>query len=194
VKSVIKLPSFWFLVILLAMGMAGSAGLFAMMPLFFVTERGFELGWANTVIGLSQISCFFVVLFAGVIIDKVGQQKVLAWSLGFSALLTLALGVVEGSALLIVLFLQPAVLAAFFPAAFASLAQVAHPALRSVVSALGPALAFLLGAGGVPMAIGHLAEVVSLGHGIVGTGVFMLLGVPLVFKLRLGEYSGQAGC
>ncbi|MFV0439241.1 MAG: MFS transporter [Desulfopila sp.] len=187
-------PSFWFITILLAMGMAGNAGIFAILPLYFVAERGFELASANTLIGFSQLSGILAVFFAGMAADRIGPQRFMGLTLGCTAVLTICIGWGSGWIVLLALFLQPAVLTAFFPAAFAALARVAPPSMRSVTSAVGPPLAFLLGAGGIPVAIGHLADWTSFAFGIMVTGVLMLAVVPLVFLLRLGDYDSQPGC
>ncbi len=194
IKKVGSLPSFWLLVLLFAMAMAGNAGIFSMLPLFFVNERGFGLDFANTLIGLSQISGFLVVFLAGMISDRVGQKRVMGFSLLFAGLLTIIISLAKGWLLMGALFLQPAVLTAFFPAAFAALARLAHPSMRSVTSAMGPPLAFLLGGGLIPVMIGRVAESYSFADGILFAGCFMLTGPLLVGFLRLGEFDEQAGC
>jgi NNP family nitrate/nitrite transporter-like MFS transporter len=194
IRQVAAIPSFWIMVVLLGMGMAGNAGIFSMLPLFFVSERGFALADINTIIGFSQLSGLLAVLFAGIVIDKVGQRLFMAVSLGGAALLTILIGVLQGPMLVVVLFLQPLLLTAFFPAAFGALARVAHPTLRSVSSSVGPPLSFILGAGGAPLAIGYLAENISFGIGIVATGIFMVVGPVLLYWLRLGDYDSAAGC
>lgn len=146
--------SFWILVLLLSMAISGNAGIFAMLPLYLVIERGYDLAWANTLIGLSQISGIVMVFFAGWLTDRIGQKKVMGGSLAATGVLTLLLAWTEGEVLILVLFLQAAALTAFFPAGFAALSRVAAPSLRSVVGATGPPLGFLLGGGLMPTAIG----------------------------------------
>ncbi|EKD35442.1 MAG: NarK [uncultured bacterium] len=186
--------SFWILVLLLAMGISGNAGIFAMLPLFLVVERGYDVAWANTLIGLSQLSGVAMVFFAGWLSDRIGQKKVMGGALLATGILTLLLAWTEGELLILVLFLQAAALTAFFPAGFASLARVAPPALRSVTGALGPPLAFLLGGGLMPTAIGFLAESYSFAAGIQVAGGFILLGPLLITSIRLGQYDDHAGC
>ncbi|EKD37811.1 MAG: hypothetical protein ACD_75C00982G0001, partial [uncultured bacterium] len=68
------------------------------------------------------------------------------------------------------------------------------PSLRSVTSALGPPLAFLVGGGIMPTMIGYLADLHSFVAGIRVAGSFILLGCLLVVFLRLGQYDDQTGC
>jgi len=194
VRTIAAKPSFWIMVALFAMAMGGNAGIYAMLPLFLVNERGMDLTFANTMIGLSQISGVVMVFAAGWITDKVGQKTAMVASLLSAAILTILLGILQGNLLLLVLFIQPAVLSSFFPAAFGALSRIARPALRSVTNALGPPLAFLIGGGMLPAAIGYLGETYTFSIGIVMAGCFMLTGPLLLLFLKLGQYDDQAGC
>ncbi len=194
VKIVGSTRSFWIMAVLFGMAMSGNAGIFAMLPLYFVTERGVDLGWANTLIGLSQISGIVMIFFAGWFTDRVGQKKVMALSLLLTGLLTVLISCTTGWVLILVLFLQPAVLTAFFPAGFAALSRIAPPSLRSVTSAMGPPLAFLIGGGIAPLCIGYLAESYTFSIGILLVGCFILIGPTLVFFVKLGMYDDQSGC
>jgi NNP family nitrate/nitrite transporter-like MFS transporter len=194
VKVVISTRSFWVMLILFSMAMSANAGIFAMLPLYFVEERGFDLTLANTLIGVSQLSGVVMLFFAGRLTDKIGEKKMMAFSLLAAALLTILLSCTKGWLLILVLFIQPAVLTAFFPAGFAALSRIAAPSMRSVVNALGPPVAFLIGGGLMPAMIGYMAETFSFSGGILTAGCFVLLGPALVFFVRLGEYDDQGGC
>ncbi len=193
-KKVVRIPSFWLMVIVFALAMAGNSGIIAMLPLFFVTERGMELSTANSLIGISQVSGLLVVFFAGMIADKIGARRFMGITMILTGILTIAIGLLKGPLLVVALFIQPAVLTAFFPAAFAALSRIAPPSMRSVTSALGPPLAYLVGAGLIPVAIGHMAEEFSIGSGIVFAGVLMLVVPVLVSFLQLGQYDSEPGC
>ena len=194
VKQIVGKPSFWIMVILFSMAMGANAGIYAMLPLFFVNERGFDLASANTLIGLSQIPGVAMVFIGGWIADKLGQKTTMVSALLATAVLTVLLGMVQGTSLVIVLFLQPALLASFFPSAFAALSRIAPPSLRSVTNALGPPLAFLIGGGVLPSIIGYMGETTSFSMGIICAGCFISVGPILVYFLKLGQYDGQSGC
>ena len=194
VKPVFASRSFWIMVVLLSMAFSGNSGIFAMPPLFLVHERGYELASANTLIGLSQLSGIAAVFAAGWLSDRIGQKRVMGGSLLATGILTLLLPWTAGGMLILVLFLQAATLTAFFPAGFAALSRVTLPSLRSVTSALGPPLAFLVGGGIMPTMIGYLADLHSFVAGIRVAGSFILLGCLLVMFLRLGQYDDQTGC
>lgn len=194
IKIVLAKPSFWIMVLLFAMAMGGNAGIYAMLPLFLTTERGIELGLANTLIGFSQTTGLLMVLLAGFVADKIGQKRTMWASLLCAGLATLLLGLLKEGWLVFILFLQPMVLNTFFPSAFAALSRVTPPSMRSVTNALGPPMAFLIGGGIIPSVIGYLGEMYSFGLGIVLAGCFILLGPVLVLFLKLGLYDDQEGC
>ena len=118
----------------------------------------------------------------------------MAAALALAAALTILLGLVKGPLLLVVLFIQPAVLSSFFPAAFGALSRIAPPAMRSVSAALGPPAAFMIGGGVLPALIGYLGEAYTFSTGIVLAGCFMVIGPLLIYFLRLGQYDDQSGC
>jgi len=194
VKRILRLPAFWIMVLLFMMAMGGNAGIYAMLPLFFVNERGFDLAAANTLIGLSQLPGVGMVFIGGWIADKLGQKPTMTVALLATATLTILLGIAKGYLLVAVLFLQPAVLASFFPSAFGALSRIAPPSMRSVSTALGPPMAFLMGGGVLPALIGYMAETYSFARGIMFAGCLMATGPVLIYFLKLGQYDDESGC
>lgn len=194
IKIVGSTVSFWVMVVLFALAMSGNAGIFAVLPLYFVTERGFDLATANTLIGLSQLSGIVMIFFAGWITDRFGQKRIIVLSLLLTGILTVLISCTNGWLLIFVLFLQPAALTAFFPAGFAALSRIASPAMRSVTSAVGPPLAFLLGGGITPQLLGYFAESHTFSIGILFAGCLIFFGAFLGFFVKLGLYDNQSGC
>ena len=191
---ILSKPSFWIMVLLFAAAMGGNAGIYSMLPLFLTNEHGMELTRANTLIGLSQISGLLMVFAAGWITDRIGQKNMMFFTLLAAGISTILMGILKGQWLLVIIFIQPAVLNSFFPGAFAALSRIAPPALRSVTSALGPPVSFLLGGGILPVIIGYLGESRSFSAGIILAGGFMLAGLPMIYFLRLGQYDDESGC
>ncbi|MEJ2725288.1 MAG: MFS transporter [Deltaproteobacteria bacterium] len=46
----------WIMMLLFGLGVGGSMGVYTMLPLYLVVEKGFELNWANTLIAISRVS------------------------------------------------------------------------------------------------------------------------------------------
>lgn len=194
VSIILRKPSFYIMVALFAMAMGGNAGIYAMLPLFLVNEHGMELQYANTLIGLSQMTGLAMVFLAGWVTDRLGERPTMAIALQSAGAATVLLGLLRDEWLLVIIFIQPAVLNSFFPGAFAALSRIAPPHLRSVTNALGPPSAFLIGGGILPAVIGYLGETYTFASGIMLAGGFMLIGPILIFFLVLGQYDDQAGC
>lgn len=194
VGIILRKRSFWIMVLLFAMAMGGNAGIYAMLPLYLVNEHAMDLKYANTLIGLSQMTGLAMVFFAGWVVDRLGERPTMAISLQLAGVATVLMGLLQDDWLLAIIFIQPAVLNSFFPGAFAALSRIAPPQLRSVTNALGPPMAFLIGGGILPALIGYLGETYTFAAGIMAAGGFMLAGPILIFFLVLGKYDHQAGC
>jgi NNP family nitrate/nitrite transporter-like MFS transporter len=192
-KQLIRLRSFWLIIFLFMMALAGSVGLFTVLPLYLMTEQGLDKTFANTALGLAQISGFLAALAGGWFADRAGPRRAMAILLVAGGAANILLGVSSGKWLLIVLFVQPALTGSFFPAAFSALSRIVPPNLRSVVASVAIPIAFLMGAGVFPSVYGYLGQTHSFGLGIVLAGCLMLSGAFLAFALRFVE-TDQEGC
>ena len=193
VKYILAQRSFWIMAILFALGMGGQVGVYAMLPLYLVTERGMDNGLANTLLGLSQVSALFMTFFGGWMTDRTGEKTAIAVFLVASGLVTVMLGLLSGWWLKVVVFVQPALIVCFFPAGFSALSRIVQPNFRSLATALATPTAFVLGGGLLPAALGYMGQAYTFGLGIVLTGVLMALGALLVCILNLLEKM-EEGC
>jgi NNP family nitrate/nitrite transporter-like MFS transporter len=184
-RDILSKRSFWIMIILFALGMGGQVGVYAMLPLYLVTERGMDSEAANTLIGISQISALFMTFFAGWIMDKIGEKRAIALFLSASGVITILLGLLSGIWLKIMVFLQPALITCYFPAGFSALSRIVQPDYRSLATSWVTPTAFILGGGLLPTALGYMGEVHSFGAGISLAGLIIALGFPLTFILDL---------
>ncbi|MFP4349686.1 MAG: MFS transporter, partial [Desulfococcaceae bacterium] len=95
VSIILRKPSFYIMVALFAMAMGGNAGIYAMLPLFLVNEHGMDLKYANTLIGLSQMTGLAMVFFAGWLADRLGERPTMAIALQSAGVTTVLLGLVR---------------------------------------------------------------------------------------------------
>ncbi|MBP1742217.1 MAG: transporter [Deltaproteobacteria bacterium] len=192
-NQIIRLPSFWIMILLFMMAIGGSVGIFTVMPLYLMAERGMDRTLANTVLGFAQVSGFLAALAGGWFADRVGPKRAMAILLVAGGAANILLGVSSGMWLLIVLFIQPALTGPFFPGAFSALSRIVPPNLRSVVASVAIPVAFLTGAGVFPTLYGYLGQTHSFGLGFVLAGSLMLLGPLFAFALKFIEHD-QEGC
>jgi NNP family nitrate/nitrite transporter-like MFS transporter len=193
IRLILGQGSFWIMVILLALGMGGQVGIYAMLPLYLVTERGLNAESANTILGISQVSALFMPFFAGWVTDRIGEKRAISFFLAASGITTVLVGSLSGFSLKLSVFVLPALAVCFFPPGFAALSRIVQPKMRSLAAAMGPPTAFILGGGLLPTGLGYMGETYTFGMGIVLTGCIIMLGSVLVFRLKLLEKM-EDGC
>jgi len=179
--------SFWVMALLFAISVGTGLGLYTMTPLFLVTEIGMDRGTANSVAGLSRVLGIVTIFFSGILGDRIGHRRALALFTTTTGLLTVLLGILQGPTVTPVLvFLQSASVALFFPVAFSLISLIFSPRLRGMAVSMITVTGSLVGAGVIPSALGHWAEAFSFSSG------FVLLGVVTLGMLPLLRFGGSA--
>lgn len=169
--------------VLFCLAVSASMGIFAMLPLYLVTERAMDQNQANTLIALSRISGLGMAFIAGWVVDRFGPRWTLSGIFLLTGLTTVMLGITHGYWMRVIIFIQPALAVCFFPAGFSALALIGPPATRNLGVSLSIPVAFLYGAGAVPIGIGIAGDAGSFSLGIIVVGVVIFAG--LIFSLRL---------
>ena len=108
-------PSFWIIAILMSLACGASVGVYSILPVYLISEQGLDQGLVNTLVGLSRISGLVTVFLAGWLADHFGAKRVMGGIYIATAILTGLMGFGQKIILVVVVFLQPAVVAAFFP-------------------------------------------------------------------------------
>jgi len=176
--------SFWVMAVLFALSVGTGLGVYTMTPLFLVSEVGMERGAANTVAGLSRVLGIGAIFFSGMLGDRIGHRRALTLFLSTTGVLTFSLGLFQGRTLTpILIFLQSASVALFFPVAFSLIALIFSPPVRGLAVSMITVMGSLVGAGAIPSALGHWAEAFSFSSGFILLGVVTLGMLPL---LRFG--------
>ena len=180
-------PSFWIMTFLFSLGISGSLGVYTMLPLYLVTERGLGRNWANTLVALSRISGLGMAFLAGWTADRFGPRTTMGGVLLLTGIMTALLSVTWGYWIMVVVFLQPMLAVCFFPAGFAALSRIGPPSARNVVVSLTIPIAFLMGAGAIPTLIGVMGDAGSFALGLALVGGLILSGFVLSLYLKLPE-------
>ncbi len=177
-------PSFWVMIVLFSLGIGASLGVYTMLPLYLVVDRGFERSWANTLVAFSRIAGPGAAFVAGWVSDKLGPRRTMIGILLSAGMATMLLGMVNGGWIVPVLFLQPMLAVCFFPAGFAALSMIGPPQVRNVTVSLTVPAAFLLGGGAIPAGIGIMGEEGLFSLGIILVGALIMGGAVLVRYLK----------
>jgi NNP family nitrate/nitrite transporter-like MFS transporter len=186
-RSILGGSSFWILIVLFSLGIGASFGVYSMIPLYLVSEKGMERTWANTLLGLSRISTLVIVLLAGWVTDRLGAKQTLKAVFLANGLSTMILGMVSGSWIVILLFVQPMIATCFFPAGFAALTRLVSPRITNVAVSFNASLGILIGGGAIPAGIGLIGELGSFSLGFILLGALLFVGVILVQCLKFGN-------
>jgi NNP family nitrate/nitrite transporter-like MFS transporter len=188
-RSILVHPTFWIMTALFGIVVGGEQGVYALLPTYLVSEKGMEPGLANTLFGLSRISVMFTTVISGWFIDRFGIKKSMLAIVMGSGILTSFLGLTSGVILLLVIFLQPVMVASFFPAGFAAISKIgAQQSINVVVSLMIP-ISILFGTGVVPFLLGISGEYGTFAAGFSFLGTTMLLSTILFFFLNLHPHK-----
>ena len=185
VRTILAKPAFWIMTILFSLAITGSLGVYAMLPLYLVTERSIDQYWANTLVAVSRVSGLGMAFLAGWATDRFGARRIMAAVFLLTGTMTFLLGVTKGYWMVLIVFAQPMLAVCFFPAGFAALSCIGPSSSRNVAVSLTIPLAFLIGAGAIPAGLGIMADTVSFAFGFALVGVFILMGFLLSLTLQL---------
>jgi NNP family nitrate/nitrite transporter-like MFS transporter len=186
-RPILTKQAFWIIAALFGLAISGSLGVYAMLPLYLVTERGLDRYWANTLVALSRISGIGMAFLAGWATDRFGPKRIMVVVFLLTGILTVLLGAVKGYWIVVIVFLQPMLVVCYFPAGLAALSCIGPPSSRNVAVSLTIPFAFLLGAGAIPTVIGIMGDAGSFAFGFTLVGALILGGFMLSLMLKLPE-------
>lgn len=186
-RIILREPSFWVMMALFSLGIGGTFGMFAMFPLYLVSEKGMDQAWANTLVGLSRISPVGVAILSGWVTDRLGPKRTLKVIFLANGIAVMLLGVASESWIVLLIFLQPMLASSFFPPGFAALSRIGGPQFKSIAVSLTMPVSFLLGGGAIPAMIGFIGEVRSFSIGFIILGGILFGGAILVRYLKFAK-------
>ena len=186
-RIILKEPSFWVMMALFSLGIGGTFGMFAMFPLYLVSEKGMDQAWANTLVGLSRISPVGVAILSGWVTDRLGPKRTLKVVFLANGIAVMLLGAASESWIVLLIFLQPMLASSFFPPGFAALSRIGGPQFKSIAVSLTMPVSFLLGGGAIPAMIGFIGEVRSFSIGFIILGGILFGGAILVRYLKFDK-------
>ena len=182
-SKIVRSPSYWVMISLFTVSIGSSVGIYSMISLFLVNEMKMDRTWANTLIGSSRVFGIVVLFLSGWITKRFGPKNAMAFFLSTTAVFTLLFGALRGPALTpTIMFFQAASVACLFPVGFTVLSLLFPLQLRGVAVSLVMLIAFLLGGGLLPSAIGYWAEAFSFSSAFVFFGVLCLALLPLFIR------------
>jgi predicted MFS family arabinose efflux permease len=144
-KAVLRLPSFWIMVILFSLFLGGAIGLYSMLSLYLIREAGMSADLANSLVGVSRLTGLFTVFLSGMMMDRIGEKKHIVLIMFTSGLSTILIGTTTGGMLTAMIFIQTTLLGCFPTAGFSAMARIVQPNKRSVASSFITPIATVIG-------------------------------------------------
>ena len=178
-------PAFWIMLVLFGLGISSTVGVYSMLPLFLVWERGMEPNSANTIVALSRLPTLGMALMSGWVADRIGAKRTMTYFLLCTGIMTLLLGLAPDAWTVYIVFGQAMLAVCFFPAALAAISAIGLAGSRNVVISFTVPFAYLVGAGATPAMIGVFGQAGSFAWGISLTGSFIMMGAVLSAFLKL---------
>jgi len=178
----------WVLGYLWIVSSVACAGVFNILPLYLVKERGIDFEYANTLLGISRCGGIFATIVFGLLCDRYGRRRILMISILITGLATIPIPFVHHLPLLIILLTFQAMISlGFFPAAFAVLSSSTSPAERSMMTGVILGLSILFGTGLAPFLLGTIADHYNFQVGILAVGIVTTLSSLFVGLLKERE-------
>lgn len=184
-----RLPSYWIMAIMLGLAIGASIGVYTMVPLYLVVERGFDRSSANTVLALSRVAGIAMAFASGWLVDRLGVRRSIAIFVLGTGVFTAAIGKVPESWVIPVVFLQPLFAVAFFPAGFAAISRIVPQSQTNIAVGFTGPVAVLIGAGFMPSFLGWLAAQQMFSTGFEVLGLLTALGATLVVFVRFVDHQ-----
>jgi NNP family nitrate/nitrite transporter-like MFS transporter len=190
--ELVRLPTFWLMIVLFGLGMSATVGIYAMLPLYLITERHMESTWANTIVAFSRVHGPLLGMLGGWASDRLGAKQTIVISMLFTGTMTLMLGLIADRWLNLVVLLQPLLAVWFFPAAFVAVAMFAPASSRNLAVGFTVPFGFLIGGGAIPTFIGMMADAKLFALGFTITGLLISVAGILALLLKLPSASHRS--
>lgn len=182
--NIVSRKEFWIMALLFGLCVGAAMGVFSMLPLFLVTEKGFVYKDANYLVGFSRLFAILAAFLSGIITDKIGFKKVIFFVVILASLCTILLAFSNKSLIPVFVLLQPFFAQGFFPAGFAALSHLSTQDERAMVVGLTIPVGVLIGAGGFPWIIGFVGDKISLKMGLLLVALIIGTGAMLIRSLK----------
>jgi len=182
---VLRRKDFWIFTIIWTISAMASAGIFSVIPLFLVKEKGIQLELANTIFGFSRIGGLLATLLVGFVLDRYAIKKILFIVLFTTGLSTMGMALAQVFWLLVgMLIIQATVSVAFFPAAIMTISKITRLEERSTFTGMIMAISVIFGIGFTAVGLGAVADRWNFQIGILVLGVLATLSCVLIRELK----------
>ena len=183
-KPLLKNRDLWFMGTLFTVGGAGNLGLYFIIPLYLVKELGLDVGFANTIFGLSRLGGVAVGISAGFLVDRFSLKKAMFLMLFLTGLFEMLITIESMAWMKVFLFLQASINIGYFPVALVSITKTFEREDRGPATGFIMTLGVICGIGLTPYLLGLSGDHLSFRFGIFILGALTLLSSSLALFLK----------
>ena len=181
-SRVLRRRDFWIMATLWSFAAAGGLGLYNLIPLFLVNEKGLSLDLANSIFGVSRIGGLVVTFLSGFLIDRIGVKRVVLISLLGSGFSITGIALADSFPLLATMLVcQATFMPVFFPAGLVAISKLTSIGDRSAFAGATVAIGIVFGTGLAPAFLGTMADLWSFQAGMLVQGL-LTMGICFLLK------------
>jgi MFS family permease len=183
-SSLLKSKSLWILAVIWVFAAGAFWAVYMIIPLYLTKELSFDIGYANTLFGISRIGGVVVGIVTGFVVDRFSLKKTMFVILFVSGIFMLFISHWNMRVVEIGLFLQGSLIAGFFPIGLVSLSRMFDKERRSMATGFIATLSSIVGAGVFPYLLGLAGDFLSFRFGIFAFGMLAIFSSGLVYFLK----------
>ena len=165
-------------------GMGANLGIYSIIPLYLTKELHLDMGYANTILGISRLGSVGVAIACGFLIDRFDLRKIMFLVMIITSVVTVLMGLAPAKYVGIVLFLQALFVTGLFPVGLVAIAKTFNREMRGLATGIITAASTVFGSGIIPYFLGISGDLYSFRLGITILGIFVALASTLVFHLK----------
>ncbi|MFW2368034.1 MAG: MFS transporter [Desulforhopalus sp.] len=184
-KTIIGRADFWIVMILWVNCGMTSMGIYNIVPLYLVDEKGMDLEFANNLFGISRVGGFFGQVCIGFFLDRFSIKKIMFILVLASGLSTLGMALCVGQGIFVgLMILQGTFSVMFFPVGLMAISRLTGLEERGVYTGLIMAISQIFGVGLTPLLLGVIADAWSFKIGLAILGILTVSICPVFVWLR----------
>jgi NNP family nitrate/nitrite transporter-like MFS transporter len=182
---ILRRKDFWIITIVWSRCGVASIGIYNILPLYLVKERGIQMELANSIFGLSRIWSFVSMILIGFILDRFNLKKILLFLIFATGITTIGLSLAHSLWLLVVMLLAQATFSfVFFPAGLVAISKITDLNERSLFTGVLMGIGGMMGPGLSPFILGAVADAWNFQIGIFMVGLLCTLSCLLFRALQ----------
>jgi NNP family nitrate/nitrite transporter-like MFS transporter len=161
-----------------------SLGIYSVIPLYLTKELHLDMGYANTVFGVSRLGGFVVAISSGFLTSRFSLRRIMVTILVISGAFTIFVALAGVKLIGPALFLQASFIYGFFPAGLIAISRIFDLHVRGIATGFIFGCGVVFGWGITPYLLGLSGDILSFKFGILVLGIITILSSTLLFFVK----------